>query len=208
MIQIEAAIVGGETMLAVGHSQAQDQAVERGMGAPTNALPNAIPGGTRVTVRPVRQSDLVLIQEMHARLSKESLYSRYLVPHPPAPEDLQRLCFLDGKRGVAIVATVKEPQEKVIAMACYCVDPGDPTAAEPAVLVEDSYQGRGLGKRISLALCQQAIQRGVEVFECFIHPANQRVLRLIKGSGLHCESGYSQGLKEIRVWLKGILPLS
>lgn len=127
-------------MLAVGHSQAQAQAqaVERSMGAPTNALPNAPLGGTPVTVRPVQQSDVVLIQEMHMRLSKESLYYRYLAPHTPAPEDLQRLCFLDGRSGVAIVATVEEPQEKVVAMACYCVDPGDPTTAEPAILVEDS----------------------------------------------------------------------
>jgi GNAT superfamily N-acetyltransferase len=202
VIQIEAAIVGGEIMSAVGYSQAQDQAVERSMGAPTNALPKAPLGGTPVTVRPVQQSDVVLIQEMHMRLSKESLYYRYLAPHPPGPEDLQRLCFLDGGPGLAIVATVGEPNEKVVAMACYCVDPDDPTKAEPAILVEDSYQGRGLGRQIGLALCQQAIQRGVETFECFTLPANHRVLRLIKGCGLHCESGYSHGLKEIRVWLK------
>jgi len=176
------------------------------MGAPTNALPDALLGGAAMTVRPVRQSDVVLIQEMHTRLSKESLYSRYLAAHPPAPEDLQRLCFLDGGPGVAMVATVEEPQgqEKVVAMACYCVDPGDPTTAEPGILVEDSYQGRGLGRRIGLALCQQANQRGVETFQCFILPANHRVLRLIKGSGLHCESRSSHGLNEIRVWLESV----
>jgi acetyltransferase len=206
VIQIEAAIVGGEIMSAVRHSQAQDQAVERSMGAPANALPNAPLGGTPVTVRPVQQSDVVRIQEMHTRLSKESLYYRYLAAHPPSPQDLQRLCFLDGGPSVAIVATVEEPQgqEKVVAMACYCVDPGDPTKAEPAILVEDSYQGRGLGRRIGLALCQQANQGGVEIFECFILSANHRVLRLIKGCGLHCESRYSHGLNEIRVWLKSV----
>ncbi len=193
-------------MSAVGHSQAQDQAVGRSMGAPANALPSAHLGGAPVTVRPVQPSDVVLIQEMHMRLSKESLYSRYLAAHPPSPEDLQRLCFLDGGPGVAMVATVEEPQgqEKVVAMACYGVDPGDPTTAEPAILVEDSYQGRGLGRRMGLALCQQANQRGVEAFECFILSANHRVLRLIKGSGLHCESRSSHGLNEIRVWLKPV----
>lgn len=174
------------------------------MGAPTNALPNAPLGGTPVTVRPVRQSDVVLIQEMHKRVSKESLYYRYLAPHAPAPEILQRLCFLDGGPGAAIVATVEEPQEKVIAVACYCVDPDDPTTAEPAILVEDSYQGRGLGRRMGLALCQQANQMGLETFTCFIHPANHRVLRLIKGCGLHCEIRDRLGLMEIRVWLKPV----
>jgi GNAT superfamily N-acetyltransferase len=90
----------------------------------------------------------------------------------------------------------------VIAMACYCVEAHDSTTAEPAVLVEDSYQGRGVGKRMLLALWQQAREMGLEVFECFTDLANHRVLRLIKGSGLRYESRYSQGVREIRVWLK------
>jgi RimJ/RimL family protein N-acetyltransferase len=139
---------------------------------------------------------------MHLRLSKESIYYRYLTSRAPDAEYLQRLCFLDGQPGLAIVATVQEPREKVIGMACYCIHPDDPTAAEPAILVEDNYQGRGLGKRIFLALCQQASQVGLEVFECFTHPENHRVLCLIKGCGLRHESRYGQGVREIRVWLK------
>jgi RimJ/RimL family protein N-acetyltransferase len=176
----------------------EDQAVKRS----EHTLAGILLDRSPATVRPVRQSDVVLIQEMHLRLSKESVYYRYLAPHAPDPEALRRLCFLDGRPGAAIVATVQEPQEKVIAMACYAVDPGDPATAEPAILVEDSYQGRGLGKRIFLALCQQATRMGLEVFECFTHLDNHRVLRLIKGSGLRYESRYSQGVREIRVWLK------
>jgi RimJ/RimL family protein N-acetyltransferase len=188
--------LGGEIVLAIGNPEYQ--AVERRK----QALPSVHLDGAQVTVRPAQQSDVALIQEMHMRLSKESIQYRYLAPHTPDPEDLQRLCFLDDRSGVAIVATVQEPQEKVIAMACYAVDPGDPTTAEPAVLVEDSYQGRGVGKRILLALCQQARQMGLEAFECFTHLANDRVLRLIKGSGLRYESRYSRGVREFRVWLQ------
>jgi RimJ/RimL family protein N-acetyltransferase len=185
-------------MLAVGYFE--DQALERSK----HTLASVLLDGTPVTVRPVQQSDVVLIQEMHMRLSSESVYYRYLAPFTPAPEDLQRLCFLDGRRGMAIVATVEEPRRMVIAMACYCVDSGDPTRAEPAILVEDSYQGRGLGRRMFLALCQQASQMGLETFECFTHPANHRVLRLIQGCGLHYEGRYSQGVREIQVWLKPV----
>jgi GNAT superfamily N-acetyltransferase len=158
--------------------------------------------GVPVTVRRVKQSDVVLVQEMHTRLSKDSVYYRYLAPHTPDPEDLRRLCFLDGQRGEALVATVEGPQEKVIGMACYCADPGDPTRAEPAILVEDRYQGRGLGKRLFLELCKQAREQGVEVFECFTHLANQPVLRLINRCGLRYERSFSQGVLEIRVWLE------
>ena len=183
-------------MSTVGYLE--DQVVERN----EYTLASMLVDGTSVTVRTVQQRDVVLIQEMHLRLSRESVYYRYLPPRTPDAEYLQGLCFLDDQSGVAIVATVQEPQEKVVAMACYAVDPDDPTTAEPAILVEDSYQGRGLGKRVFLALCQQARQKGLEMFECFTHPANHRVLGLIKSCGLRYESGYSQGVRDVRVWLK------
>jgi RimJ/RimL family protein N-acetyltransferase len=183
-------------MLAVGYRE--DQAVEQRETALAGMLLDGIP----VTLRRAQQSDVALIQEMHTRLSRESTFYRYLAPHAPDRQELQRLCFLDGQPGLAIVATVQDPQEKVVAMACYCVLPGDPTAAEPAILVEDSYQGCGLGKAIFLALCRQASQVGLETFECFTHPENRRVLHLIKGCGLRHESTYSQGVLDIRVWLR------
>ena len=176
----------------------EDQAVERS----EYMFSSILSDGARVMVRPVRQRDVVLIQAMHLRLSKESVYYRYLAPRAPDRVALQSLCLLDGRPGLAIVATVPKPREKVIAMACYCVHPDDPTTAEPAILVEDSYQGRGLGKRIFLILCQQASQMGLERFECITHPANHRVLSLIKGCGLRSECAYNQGVREIRVWLK------
>jgi L-amino acid N-acyltransferase YncA len=158
--------------------------------------------GASVTIRTVRQSDALLIKEMHERLSKESIYFRYLGPNKPTLENLQRLCSSDGKAGTVLVTTVEEPDEKVIGIAHYCVDPLDPTTAEPAVIVEDNYQGCGLGKQIMSALCQDAIQRGLETFTTYIEPSNYRVVGLIKNSGLRFESRYCDGLKEIRVWLK------
>lgn len=182
-------------MLAL--QQSDYQAVERRWHIRADVLSD----GTRVTVRPARSSDVVLIQEMHTRLSRESLRLRYLAPRAPTPEGLRRLCFLDGRSGAALVATVQEPQEKVIGMACFGVDPHDPTNAEPAVLVEDRYQGRGVGKRVLLALCEQARQMDLETFECFTHVANHRVRNLVEGSGLRYESRYNHGLREFRVWL-------
>jgi L-amino acid N-acyltransferase YncA len=157
--------------------------------------------GTRVTVRPAQMSDVVPMTEMHERLSKDSIYYRYLSANKPSTEDLQRLCSADDQIGTVLVATVDEPREKVIAIACYRVDPSNRTSAEPAILVEDGYQGRGLGKRIIRTLFRDAIQNGISTFVSYIHPVNQRVLRMIKGSGLPYESKYNDGMKEVRIWL-------
>ena len=155
-----------------------------------------------VTIRTIRQSDAPLIKEMHERLSKESIYFRYLGPNKPTLENLHRLCSPDDEAGTVLVATVNDSQEKVVGIAHYSIDAIDPTTGEPAVIIEDVYQSCGLGKQIMLALCQDAIQRGLETFTTFIDPSNYRVKRLIEGSGLRFESKYRNGLKEIRVWLK------
>jgi GNAT superfamily N-acetyltransferase len=157
--------------------------------------------GTQITLRQVKNSDVILIQEMHERLSKDSIYYRYLGPYKPSLEDLQHQCSLDGGPGMAMVATLPDQPYKVVAVACYRGDPGNPSSVEPAILVEDEYQGRGLGKRLLLGLCHQAARRGVKIFKSNVHPTNQPVIHMIQSCGLPCESKYNDGLKEIRVWL-------
>jgi L-amino acid N-acyltransferase YncA len=175
----------------------QDQASELS----GNALTIESRDGTPVTVRTPRPGDVGLIQEMHERISKESAYFRYLGPSKPRSEDLQRLCSMGRESGVVLVATVEKPQEQVVGVAYYQVDQNNPTTAEPAILVEDNYQGGGLGKKILFFLCQRADQNGLETFDSIIHPTNQRVLQLIADSGLNFRSKYRDGLREVRVWL-------
>lgn len=154
------------------------------------------------TLRTVRQSDVALLEEMHERLSAESIHYRYLRLYEPTPEDLEYLCSLDGSPGAAIVATVQDPQERVVGMACYKVDPQDPATAEPAILVEDRYQGCGLGKKLILALLRKAQTMGLKTFVSYVHPTNKKVLSMVKGCGLHTESRYGYGIMEIRVSLQ------
>ncbi|MGD2155374.1 MAG: GNAT family N-acetyltransferase [Anaerolineales bacterium] len=176
----------------------QHQKVERR----DDILTDATLDGELIIVRRVKQSDVSLIDEMHQRLSNDSIYYRYLGPCKPTLDDLQNLCEMDPESCVSVVAVVGESQEKVIAMACYRVKPENPSTAEPAILVEDSYQGRGLGKQMFITLCQHAYQRGVETFESFTHPANRGVLFLIKACGLSYDVRFNQGLREIVVRLE------
>jgi acetyltransferase len=150
----------------------------------------------------IRRSDVTLIDQMHDRISGESLYYRYLGVCKPARNDLQRLCELENERGVAIVATVEDHAEKVIGLACFGANPANPEVVEPAVLVEDRYQRCGVGKELLQTLLQIALQRGIETFECFIHPTNQPVLHLVKRCGLPHDIRYRDGLKQIRISLK------
>jgi ribosomal protein S18 acetylase RimI-like enzyme len=158
--------------------------------------------GHPVTIRMARMSDVALIDEMHDRISQESMYYRYLGIRKPSQKELQRLCALENENGIVIVATVGGEQEKVIGLACFRSNLNNPEAAEPAVLVEDHYQGCGVGKKLLRTLYQHAVQRGIEAFECFVHPTNRPVFFLVQRCGLPHDIRYNDGLKEIRIWLK------
>jgi GNAT superfamily N-acetyltransferase len=159
------------------------------------------PDKNQVSVRLVHRGDLALIQKMHERLSQESIYYRYLSANKPTTKDLENLCNSDSGTAVVLVATIAEPEEKVIGIAYYLLDRQDPSSAEPAILVEDDYQGCGLGKQLISTLYQYAVENGLKSFNTTIHPGNQRVLQMIKGSGLCFENKYCEGVKEIRIWL-------
>lgn len=157
--------------------------------------------GMFATIRRAQVSDVQLLEEMHRRLSAESIYYRYLRSYKPTLEELEDLCSLVEEEGFVLVATVDEPGEKVIGIAYFCVEPQNPGSAEPAILVEDNYQGCGFGRQLLQHLCQHASMLGVTEFNCYTHPANSRVLSLIQGSGLRFERKYDQGMNRIRVWL-------
>jgi L-amino acid N-acyltransferase YncA len=169
-----------------------------------NKLPTFIqPDSNQVNVRAVQPNDAQNMLEMHQRLSQDSIYFRYLGPCKPSTVELKHLCSSEIKNSLTLVATVQDPEEKVVAIAYYQVDPEDPTSAEPAVLVEDGYQGRGIGKQVISKLIQQAIINGIETFVSFVHPANHRIFKMIKHSDFRYQRSYCAdlGLSKVQVSL-------
>jgi GNAT superfamily N-acetyltransferase len=157
--------------------------------------------GVSVTIRPVQPDDIPLIMQMHQRISPNSLYLRYLSLNIPSIQDLEFQCSLNGSVGMGIVAIVGEAQQQVIALACCLVDPNDPTRGEPAILVEDRYQGCGLGTQMLNYFYTIASQMGLETIVCHSDPSNFAVLKLIKSSGLRYQTKYIDGLREITIWM-------
>ena len=185
-------------MLATSHTQAY----RKDLGI--NNLPVADVVETSVRIREIREGDVPLIREMHERLSGESVYYRYLGSNKPSFEDIHRLSTFNGNDGLVLVAVIHGNPDKVVGIAYYQRDANDSTTAEPAILIEDQYQGCGLGKKMIKELIRLALLNGVETFETFIHSANYRMLKMIKCSGLSFESRYREGLKEVRVWLNPV----
>jgi acetyl coenzyme A synthetase (ADP forming)-like protein len=131
--------------------------------------------GSLAHVRPVRPEDRALLLGLIDSLSPESLYSRFLrVPDPEeAAEEL-----MPGPGQFALVAL---RDELAIGHAIYTVI--RPGRAEPAVIVADDYQGKGLGTILLGQLTQAAIAAGISELETHVPPENAPILHVLRELG-------------------------
>ena len=130
-----------------------------------------------VTTRPVRPADRALFCRLWRRLSPETVYRRFHTPvHRLPDETVRRLVTVDHDLREAIVAVVGG---EVIGVARYDRPPDAPTTAEFTVLVEDAWQGVGVGRQLLGELTGLAARRGVRTLTATVQPGNRPVLRLI-----------------------------
>lgn len=161
--------------------------------------------GTTVTIRLIRPDDAPRLQAFFARLSQDSTYLRFLQHRKELSyQQAVRLATVDYQTEMALVATHKEKtRENIIAVARYTTPRfGNLDRAEPAIVVEDRYQGRGLGVLLLKWLSWYAWSHGVQTFQATIHPTNTRILRLIKRSQLPTEKKLESGAWDIVVKLE------
>jgi acetyltransferase len=137
---------------------------------------------TAVTFRPARPDDVKAIMEMHQRLSSNSLYLRYLVPYLPdyVLAHVREICAQPVRKGAALVAI---RQGKVIGFGYYVIKPGQPNTAEPALLIEDQSQGKGIGGEMFQRLIAMSCAQGVTYFDALAHSTNRPMLHLLRRSG-------------------------
>ena len=161
--------------------------------------------GTTVTIRPVRPDDAPCLRALFARLSPESICSRFLANCRELPyQQADGLINVDCQRQMALVATREQSvEEHIIAVARYWVIPvNEPGLAEPAIVVEDRYQNRGLGTLLLKRLVEYARAHGIRTFLASVHHSNARIRRIIRRSGLPIECKMESGTCEIRVNLE------
>ena len=154
-----------------------------------------------VTIRPLRLEDVPSIDAMHDRLSKESLYYRYFAVNKPPLTSLQEQAHLSNSRGAAFVAVLQSPLQEIVGLAYYLFTDEDIRVAEPALLIEDRFQGQGLGQAMMDCLVSEAQTHAVSYFQMFVLPENRRVLRILDKSGLPMERHYRDGLFEVWLYL-------
>ncbi len=117
--------------------------------------------GSAARIRPICAEDAPLVTDLHGRLSPESVRLRFFVPHPElSEEEVRRLVGHCEPDRMALVA---ERSGSLIAIAQYDRLPGE-EEAEVAFLVDDAFQGLGLGTLLLEHLAGIARENGIRRF--------------------------------------------
>jgi succinate CoA transferase len=149
-----------------------------------DAAPFLLWDGTEVTVRALRPEDEPLIVALHARHSPHTIRMRFFgMVKVLSPESLTQLCRLDYGREMALVAERREGDEvRLLGVSRYHLDPAA-GAAEFALVVEDAYQGKGLGRHLLERLIAVARERGVKALVGLVLAENLPMLSLARALG-------------------------
>jgi RimJ/RimL family protein N-acetyltransferase len=157
--------------------------------------------GAAVTVRAIRPDDAPRLQELVSRLSPGSLRSRFLGERRRLKASEARLLAgVDHDTWMALVATRGVgPEEQVVAVARYATARDQPDLAEVALVVEDAYQGQGLGTFLARRLTRYARAHGVASFQATMYCSNRRMERLLQHMGQIASRRVSSGILAVVV---------
>ena len=130
---------------------------------------------TQVYIRIATPADSEKLRPMFSRASSETIYRRFHIPFPKVPEWMISLVLdADHHTKEALVAVA---EKRIVGHAMYA-RLEDGSEAEMAILVEDGWQSKGIGKALLLELEERARLRGVEAFTAEVLGENRRMLGL------------------------------
>ena len=137
----------------------------------------------RVTLRSIRPEDYEAVKNFIARLSPQTAYLRFHISNTDlAREKIVELTNLDYNREVAVAAQDYEYPEMIRAVARYKRINGSSTA-EFGLVVEDSWQRRGLATLMMNALHEKARQNGITMLIGYVLRGNESMFALMESLG-------------------------
>jgi len=138
-------------------------------------------GDKRVLLRPVRPTDLEALIEFFKRLSKESIYNRWMTVKNYLPEEEAReYVKVDFEKDMAIYAF---SDDGVLRGAVRVMGDYGGKTAEFAIVIEDEWQKRGLGHIMMEYIIGIAQDKGYKVVYGEIFKENTIMTRVCKDLG-------------------------
>src|SRR5215216_5634636 len=171
-------------------SQAQDNEDEQGA---TLSLPSEVD----VPFRIVRPEDASPLQRFLGRCSERTIYLRFFGSLQKFTEEKARyFAHVDGVDHFAFVALDPDDPNEIIAIVRYDREPGE-EHAEYGAIVEDRWQGEGIGIDLTRRLVHVACANGVRYFYAMVMGKNKRMLELLRHLDLPEQEHEQEGTKHV-----------
>jgi acetyltransferase len=162
-----------------------------------------LPDGTQITLRPIKPQDEQMEHEMLSTLKPETMRTRFFsIISDISHEMLVRFCNIDYDREMAIVAEIREGEQKrIVGIGRLIVDP-DFRAGEYSVLIHDNFQGKGLGYKLVDVLIGVAQDKGLEAIHGTVLSRNGKMLRIALKLGFTLQHEEDGETIQVRLVLK------
>ena len=156
--------------------------------------------GVELQLRPVKLSDVWLLQDFFSSLSKDSLYSRYHSARKVMTyEQLQNFITIDYRKEMIILALLNDSGiEEVVGMGEYRIT-GKSLIADIALTVRDDFQYLGIGRKMFSYLTQLARNEGILGFTADVLADNTSLNNMSENIGIEIEKKISYGICNLRM---------
>ncbi len=138
--------------------------------------------GSTVWIRLGRPEDAEAVAAMHERCSEQTRYRRYLTGGGEW-RDIALRRLAGGHRGVSLVVMSQEGSMVGLGNV-FPAAPGDGDAAEIAVIIEDAYQGLGIGTRLLGHMLELAQRLGFGNVVATVLAENSAMLAVLEATQL------------------------
>ncbi|OGP55798.1 MAG: hypothetical protein A2Y65_01745 [Deltaproteobacteria bacterium RBG_13_52_11] len=146
--------------------------------------------GSKLFLRPIKRDDVERWLDFISRLSHRTMYLRFYSVPKLAREDAVRFCSVDYNHAFAFVAEMlRDQRREIIAIGRYYRIPNK-RSAEVAFVIEDAYQGKGIGTKLMEWLANVARDNGITTFEAAVLAQNREMMNVFKDYGFHVTSEY------------------
>ena len=153
--------------------------------------------GASLRLRPIRPDDAPRLMALCHRLSPRTVYQRFFSPRRLRPEEAYAFANVDYRERMALVEEVDTGQEPdLIGVARYAIAK-EAAVADIGLVIEDGWQGLGLGPILLKEILHAGAQRGIRDFRADVLTENRRALRLLARYTHIAQSSTSDGVTSI-----------
>jgi len=157
-------------------------------------------GGLKVRFRAIKPSDEEAMRRLFYRFSNQTVMRRFLFPISTMPHNkMQEYVNVDYSHMMSVVALVRESnQETIIGEARFVKDEQSATG-DLAFVIDEKYQGIGIGSYLYEMLTRLAKDRGLKGFTAEVLQSNQSMMKVFEKGQLPVNARVDNGLLRLTI---------